>query len=99
MRTLKDLREFSSEDVDEIIQFVRSGSFGGIELASRLVKMKYLGGEYPDLTLFTFKPMDRKKLNRIGEAAANALTEEANEEALQSREKVSLEAAASTRKR
>lgn len=99
VRTLKDLKEFSSEDVDEIIQLVRSRSFGGIELSSRLVKMKYLGGEYPDLTLFTFKPMDKKKLNRISESAANALDEEANKEALQSREKVSLEAAASTRKR
>lgn len=76
VRTLKDLCEFGPEDVDEIVKLVRSGSFGGIEFTSRAARLKYLGGEFPDLASFMFKPMDKKKLNRLSEAATDALGKE-----------------------
>lgn len=73
MRTLEDLTELTIEVIQEIVECVRASAFGDIDFTSKSVKAQYLGGNYSDVKTFDFKPMDRKKLNRVGELAEKEL--------------------------
>lgn len=65
VRTLNDLSELDSSDIDDIVKHVREGLFGQVDFSSKSTRIRYLGADYPNVGSFDFKPMDRKKLLKV----------------------------------
>lgn len=66
---VQDLENFGDEDIEHIEKCVRDGSFGKmVDFSSREIRMKYLGIDFLDLTEFSFRFLDMKKLKSIGPA-------------------------------
>lgn len=77
---IEELSKLDYQDIEEIEQGVRSGSFGGhVDFTSKANRMKYLGFDVSDVSKFSFRPIVKKKLLAISAAATLAAAKKTEE--------------------
>lgn len=71
---LDDLTSFDDSDIENIERNVRQGEFSNqVDFDSKQNRIKYLGFDLANWKDFTFRPIDKKKLSKIGAAASKKL--------------------------
>lgn len=71
---LEDLRSFDDNDIESIERNVRQGEFSNqVDFDSKQNRIKYLGFDLANWKDFTFRPIDKKKLSKLGDAASKKL--------------------------
>lgn len=67
---LQDLEAWDETDIQEIEKSIRDGTFSSqVDFNFKSNRVKYLGLDMADISKFSFRPFDKKKLMVLGAAA------------------------------